>query len=111
VHLAGLIIKHGLSGTFGPHGLSTLTNIFMSIGHEGTAHYSCLAVSSQWGDVTVLLRGEACELEGKDPLRDEEAMKAVKINLDRAAEHLYRRVFDRSGARPGGFGSPLEEAG
>jgi hypothetical protein len=64
-------------------------------------------VSSQWGDVTVLLRGEACELEGKDPLRDEEAMEAVKMKLDRAAEQLYRKICDKSGARPGGFGLSL----
>jgi hypothetical protein len=107
VHLRDEIIHHGVSGTFGPHGLGKLTDVFMSIGHEGTAQYSCLAVSSQWGDVTVILRGDSCELEGKHPNQDEEAMEKVKAALDEAALRLYRRISGVSDRRPGGLGLPL----
>jgi hypothetical protein len=107
VHLRDSIIHHGVSGSFGPHGLSKLTDVFMSIGHEGTAQYPCLAVSSQWGDVTVLLKGDNCELEDKHPNQDEEAMGKVKKALDGAALRLYRKISSTGDRRPGGFGLPL----
>ena len=97
------MVHYGKSGTFGPRGLGKLTDVFMSIGHEGTAHYSCLAASSQWGDVTVLLRGNARELEGKHPLQDKESMGVVRLAFDQAAAELYRSIVDKSGGKPNGF--------
>jgi hypothetical protein len=97
------IVYYGRQGIFGPNGLGKLTGIFMSVGHEGTAHYLCLAASSQWGDVTVLLRGKACELEGENPLQDKEAMRVVGLAFDEAAAEVYRSIVDRSGGKPNGF--------
>jgi len=76
----------------GPKGLSSVSDIFMSIGHQGIYHYMCLAVDARWGNVTVLLKGELCEKEGKDPMNDEEMMQLCIEGFSKEAEKVFEDV-------------------
>ncbi|KAF1847071.1 uncharacterized protein K460DRAFT_402437 [Cucurbitaria berberidis CBS 394.84] len=83
--LTFILIEYGQRGGLGPHGLSKLSDIFMSVGHEGIWHYMALTVNPGMGDVQILLKGELREKEGKDPLHDEELMEMLRDGFDQQA--------------------------
>lgn len=93
IHLTQVVISAGQSGKLGPRGLGKLTDIFMSIGHEGKKHYMCIAISAPGaGHVQVLLMGDLCEKEGLDPLLDEELMEMCRKGLEGVARKMYESL-------------------
>ncbi|XP_014553991.1 hypothetical protein COCVIDRAFT_106130 [Bipolaris victoriae FI3] len=93
--MANVVIRSGQYGDFGPHGLSSLTQISVYIGHEGIYHYMCLAVHPSYGDVRVIFRGDLCEREGQDPIIHHEAMALCRTGFDRAADRLHADIISR----------------
>ncbi|KAH9877922.1 hypothetical protein J1614_003139 [Plenodomus biglobosus] len=93
IHLTQVVISAGQSGKLGPRGLSKLTDIFTSIGHEGKKHYMCIAISAPGaGHVQVLLMGDLCEKEGLDPLLDDELMEMCRKGLEDVARRMYESL-------------------
>ncbi|KAF1828232.1 hypothetical protein BDW02DRAFT_617360 [Decorospora gaudefroyi] len=90
--LAHVIIRHGQAGRFGPDGLGSLSEIFICIGHEDIKHYMCLAINAHWGNVVVILKGELCEKDGKDPMHDDALMELAKTGFDKEAARLYTGI-------------------
>ncbi|KAJ4362443.1 hypothetical protein N0V83_010536 [Neocucurbitaria cava] len=84
-HLASVLIEIGRRGNLGPHGLSRLSDIFMSVGHQGTTHYMALTVNPGIGDIQILLKGELREKDGKNPLHDEGQMEMLRDGFNREA--------------------------
>ncbi|EDU48900.1 hypothetical protein PtrSN002B_010902 [Pyrenophora tritici-repentis] len=76
----------------GPKGLSSVSDIFCSIGHQGIYHYMCLAVNPGWGNVVILLKGELCDLEGRDPMRDKEAMQVCSEGFSKEAMKVFQNA-------------------
>jgi hypothetical protein len=90
------IIRRGQSGGFGPNGLSSLIQIIVAIGHEGIHHYMCLAVHPCSGCVQILLKGDLCEQEGRDPIFDYNIPALCREGFDRAASRLYADIVSRT---------------
>ena len=76
---------------FGP-GLSSLYQISMYTGREGIYRYMCLAVQSEWGGLSILLKGDLCEKDGKDPTHDEEMLALCKDGFDKGVAKLYASI-------------------
>ncbi len=85
-------MANGVRGVFGPDGLYSLYQISMYIGRDGIYSYMCLAVQSGFGGLTVLLKGDLCEKDRKDPMYDEEMLALVKDGFDKGAAKLYSTI-------------------
>ncbi|EOA87409.1 uncharacterized protein SETTUDRAFT_87470 [Exserohilum turcica Et28A] len=87
------IIRRGQAGAFGPTGLSSLTQIFLCIGHEGIYHYMCLAAHSGFHSIHVLLKGDLCAMEHRDPIFSPDLMSLCKLGFNQAAARLYADIY------------------
>ncbi|CAO2655301.1 Nn.00g103650.m01.CDS01 [Neocucurbitaria sp. VM-36] len=99
--LAFVLIDFGRRGGFGPHGLSRLSDIFMSVGHEGTKHYMALTVNPGVGDVQLLLKGDLREKDGKDPLHDKELMEMLRDGFDQEAVRQWISLLSKTARQSG----------
>ena len=88
--LISKIIHLGQTGSLGPHGIQTLDEIFMVIGHEGSKKYMALAVMSPV-KLCVLLRGTSEDLEGKEPLVDQKSMEWLRQGFFNVAADEFNR--------------------
>ena len=84
------MIHAGQNGALGPCGLAKLSEIFTCIAHEGRMHSMCLGVSAAGaGNVKVLLVGEPCEKEGRDPLHDEKLMEMCRRGFEATLVRMW----------------------
>lgn len=52
----------------------------------------CLAVQPAFGGVHIILRGELCEQEGKDPIFDHAVMALCRQGFDKRAAEVYTEI-------------------
>jgi hypothetical protein len=90
--LTAAIIGGVVKGMFGSDGLQSLYQIGMYTGREGIYRYMCLAVQSEHGGLTILLKGDLCEKDGKDPTHDEELLVLCNDGFDKGVAKLYPRI-------------------
>lgn len=89
--LISKIIHLGQNGSLGPHGIQTLEEIFMVIGHDGSKKYMALAVMAPL-KLCVLLRGTSEDLEGKEPLDDQKSMEWLRQGFHNVAVDEFNRA-------------------
>jgi hypothetical protein len=90
-YLSHVIISRDRAGLLGPDGISSVNEIFMVIGHEGTTKYMALAVTTPI-DLHILFRGEAREAENRDPLEDGEYMEELRLAFYEVAVAQWQSV-------------------
>jgi hypothetical protein len=86
------IVYCGTRGMYGPDGLQSLYQINMYTGREGIYRYMCLAVHSEHGGLSILLKGDFCEKDGMDPTHDEEMLMLCMDGFDKAVAKLYASI-------------------
>jgi hypothetical protein len=91
--ITNLVISLGTKGDLGPHGLSSVNDIHMAVGHDGIMSYMALVVKAP-GEVKVLLKGQNTNLEGKDSLEDRLAMEWLRQGFHNNAFYECERVGD-----------------
>jgi hypothetical protein len=91
VHLSHTIIARGRAGILGPHGLSSLEDIYMVIGYEGTKRYMALVVNAP-SRLDILVRGTAIEAENRDPLVNAGFMEELRVGFYEVATSEWQRL-------------------
>jgi hypothetical protein len=91
VHLSHTIIARGQAGLLGPHGLSTLEDMYMVIGFEGSKRYMALAVNAS-SRLDILIKGAAVEAEARDPLVDDRFMEELRVGFYHVATSEWQRL-------------------
>jgi hypothetical protein len=78
------LVSLGTAGKLGSCGLSSVKDIFMVVGHEGAMDYMALAVIAPV-ELRLLLKGPNTDLEGKDALKDPQAMEWLRQGFHNVA--------------------------
>lgn len=81
---------------FGPTGLNSISQIFISIGHRDGYHYMCLSVNSGHGDVSVLVHGGLCGRNRKDPMLDPDVMRLCRQGFNDAVIRVLHYAYDEA---------------
>jgi hypothetical protein len=91
--ITNFIISLGQKEKLGPYGISSLKDIVLAVGHEGTMTYMALAVKAPV-EMRVLLHGQNTNLEGRNPLKDKVAMEWLRQGFHNSAMYEWQILND-----------------
>ncbi|OAL05538.1 hypothetical protein IQ06DRAFT_212341 [Phaeosphaeriaceae sp. SRC1lsM3a] len=90
------IVSLGKNGDLAPHGIGSVDDIFMVVGHDRGYHYLALAVTAPIA-LKVLMKGPSYSLDGMDPLRDQQSMEILRRGFGDVAFKEWSRASEMLG--------------